>query len=325
MRSDVRVLPAAFLERLRRVVPASRWDAIVNTFTQPKPTTFRVNTLKASAPDVRQRLTAHGLLVEPVPWYRDAFLVRRGSLRELQDTALYRSGAIYVQSLSSMLPPLVLDPQPGETVLDLTAAPGSKTTQIACLMRGEGRIVANDNHRIRGYKLRANIAQQGARNVEVTLRDGGSFGRQQPEAFDRVLVDAPCSAEGRFLVHEPGSFRYWKPRKIAEMARKQRRLLVSAIQAVRPGGVVVYSTCTFAPEENEAVIDWALTTGVRHLSRFERCLTPVEVETVALDCPNRLAGLTSWDGAAFHPSLARAVRIAPTALMEGFFIARLRK
>lgn len=315
MRSEARVLPPIFLDRLRRILPASQRDAVVNTFTQPKPTTFRANTLKASAPDVRQRLTEEGFLLETVPWCPEAFVLRRGGLRELQETELYRSGAIYVQSLSSMLPPLVLDPQPGETVLDLTAAPGSKTTQLACLMRGEGRLVANDNNRVRFYKLQANVAKQGAGNVELTLRHGESFGKQQPDAFDRVLVDVPCSAEGQFLTQEPSSFLYWKPWKVAEMARKQRRLLLSALQALHSGGVAVYSTCTFAPEENEAVVAWAL----------EACGGAAELEPMSLGVPNRMAGLRAWEGRAFPPSLARAVRVLPTPLMEGFFIARLRK
>ena len=308
-------LPEPFLERLRCIVPASQWSSITQTFTEPKPTTFRVNTLKATVPAIRDQLTEAGLHLEPVPWYCDAFILRRGRLRELQETVAYRDGAIYVQSLSSMLPALVLDPQPGEAVLDLTAAPGSKTTQIACLMQHQGRITANDNNKIRFYKLRANVIQQGVGDIELTLQHGETFGTRRPNAFDRVLVDAPCSAEGRFLLSEPKSYRFWRPGKIHEMARKQRRLLRSAIEAVRPGGVVVYSTCTFAPEENEGVIDWALA----------QCGDAIEVGLFTLGVSNAQPGLTQWEGASFHPSLRNTRRILPTDAMEGFFIARLRK
>lgn len=315
MRSELRVLPQQFLERLRRIIPSQRFDAVANTFTEPPPTTFRVNTLKATAARIREELQHAGFHAEPVPWYRDAFVLRRGTLRDLQETQAYRRGALYVQSLSSMLPALILDPQPGEAVLDLTAAPGSKTTQMACLMRGEGRLVANDNNKVRFYRLKANVELQGARNVELSLRYGETFGKTHAGVFDRVLLDAPCSAEGRFQVREPASYRYWKPGKIKEMAGKQKRLLASALQAVKPGGIVVYSTCTFAPEENEGVLSWAL-------GRFKD-----EVEVLETPSPvtNWMAGLLAWQGQVFPLSARRALRILPTKEMEGFVIARLRR
>lgn len=315
MQSELLVLPELFLDRLRTILPAAQWDPLVKTFTQPKPTTFRVNTLTVTVEAARERLADAGFHVERVPWYREAFILRRGTLRELQETALYRTGAIYVQRLSSLLSPLVLDPQAGESILDIAAAPGSKTTQMACLMRGEGRIVAVDNNRVRCYKLRANVEQQAARNVEVVWSFGEAYARRHPGAFDRVLADVPCTAEGRFLTSEPKSHRYWKPGKIREMVRKQKRLLAAAIMALRPGGSLVYSTCTFAPEENEGMLQWAL----------ERFAGLVALEPVALDCPNVMPGLTAWEGMAFHPSLRHARRVLPTEHMEGFFIARLRK
>ncbi|MBI2093707.1 MAG: RsmB/NOP family class I SAM-dependent RNA methyltransferase [Candidatus Omnitrophica bacterium] len=315
MRSELRQLPELFLERLRHVVPSSGWNSVTHSFIEAKPTTFRVNTLVASIEPIRQALSEAGFLTERVNWYPDAMILRRGRLRDLQTLELYRDGKIYVQSLSSMLPPLILDPQPGETVLDIAAAPGSKTTQIACLMKAQGRLIANDNNRIRFFKLKANVSQQKALNVELSLRYGETIGRSLPESFDRVLVDAPCSSEGRFLASEPASYRYWKPMKIKEMAHKQKRLLFSAISALKPGGLLVYSTCTFAPEENEAVLHWAL----------ERFAEMIEIEPFPLGFSNHLPGLTQWEGVRYHPTLSRARRILPTDEMEGFFIARLRK
>ena len=161
----------------------------------------------------------------------------------------------------------------------------------------------------------ATVQLQGAANVETTLRYGEAFGREQPEGFDRVLADVPCSTEGRFDVSEPSSYTYWKPSKVKEMARKQKRLIYSAVAALKPGGVLVYSTCTFAPEENEAVVDWALKkfAGARAL------------EPVSLGFTNHLPGLAAWEKRAFDPSMKLARRILPTEDMEGFFIARLRK
>ncbi len=315
MRETPQSLPAAFLERLQRLMPPDRWDVVRATFDAPKPTTFRVNTLKAAPAEVHAELSATGFVLEAVPWYPDARLIRHGALRHLQETPAYREGRIYVQSLSSMLPPLALDPQPGESVLDLTAAPGGKTTQLACLMRGQGRLVANDNNRVRFFKLRANVLQQGVPDIELSLRPGEAFGRHRPDTFDRVLLDAPCSTEGRFCAADPKSYGYWTPRKIHEMAGKQRSLLRAAAQSARPGGRVVYSTCTFAPEENEAVVDWVLQSGG----------IPMELEAVTVPVPSAMPGLTAWEDASYQPALSRTVRVLPTAELEGFFIASLRK
>lgn len=315
MRSEIKVLPEAFLNRLRAIVPPQKWDATANTFSETKPTTFRVNTLKTNARTVRETLEQNGFRLEPASWYPDAFILRSGRLRELQELDLYRRGEIYVQALSSMVPVMVLGPKPGETILDLTAAPGSKTAQMACLMKGEGKIVANDNNKIRFFKLKANMELQGASNVALSLRHGESFGREHPEQFDRVLLDAPCSAEGRFDVHEPASYRYWKPGKIREMARKQRRLLFSALEALKPGGILVYSTCTFAPEENEEIMDWVL----------RKFVGGIGLEKVTLPFPNQAAGLSAWEGRPFDPAVKQTVRILPNHQMEGFFIAKVRK
>ncbi|MBI1977201.1 MAG: RsmB/NOP family class I SAM-dependent RNA methyltransferase, partial [Candidatus Omnitrophica bacterium] len=288
MRSEVQKLPELFLKRLAQVVPRHKFDSIANTFTERKPTTFRVNTLKVEAQFIaplQQRLEHQRFRLEKVSWYSDAFVVHRGTQRELEKTEAYLKGELYIQNLSSMIPPLVLKPEPGECVLDLTAAPGSKTTQISAMMippptfsadggsfeerrpfgpkvgggmNGEGEVLAVENDPIRFEKLRANILLQGARNVTVVLEDGERIGKKYPGRFDRVLLDAPCSAEGRFLTSEPSSYRYWKLEKVTAVSKIQKKLIHSALLALKPGGILVYSTCTFAPEENEAVVNEVL-------------------------------------------------------------------
>lgn len=315
MRAEVRNLPEVFLDRLQRIVPSTQWDEIANAFAIPKPATFRTNTLKIDPARLREKLEHEGFGVEPVAWYREAFILRRGTLRELQKTSAYNQGEFYVQALSSMIPPLVLNPRPEEPILDLTAAPGSKTTQIACLMKGQGRIVANDNNRPRFFLLKANVEAQGASNVQLALQYGESFGKRFPGEFDRVLLDAPCSAEGRFQVREPKSYAYWKPLKIREMVRKQKKLFFSAFNALRPGGILVYSTCTFAPEENEGVLAWAL-------AKFGSAM---DLEPIELRLTNQMPGLSRWEKETFAPVIRRSIRILPTPLMEGFFLARIRK
>lgn len=308
------VLPAAFLERLRRIIPAEQWEPVCASFEVPKPTTFRANTLKGEPEALRAELEAAGFIVEPVAWCPSAFILRSRRLADLQETAAYREGRLYVQSLSSLLPVLVLDPQPGEQVLDLAAAPGSKTTQIACLMRGQGRLVANDANRVRFYKLQANVRQQGASNVELSRQYGERIGAAHPGAFNRVLVDAPCGTEGRFYTGRASSYNYWRPRKIHEMVVKQRRLLRAGWDALRPGGVLVYSTCTFAPEENEGVVNWLL-----------REVPEVVIELAALPVGGAAPGLLTWERWVYDARVAQTRRVLPTPEREAFFVAKLRK
>ncbi|HMB91468.1 MAG TPA: RsmB/NOP family class I SAM-dependent RNA methyltransferase [Rhodothermales bacterium] len=308
-------LPAEFLERLRAIVPSERYDDVLATFAAPQATSFRVNTLRAERAAVVQALEAEGLHLHVVDWKEDAFWVAPEERAALLASAAFKQQHIYVQNLSSMIPPLVLDAQPGERVLDLAAAPGSKTLQLACAMHDEGELAAVEVVKGRFFKLRNNLAAQGADNVRTFLQDGTRVWRYRPEYFDRVLLDAPCSTEGRFRADEPETFAYWSPRKIKEMARKQRRLLYSAVQCLRPGGVLVYSTCSFAPEENEAILN-------KTLRKFGDA---IHLEPLGLDLDNLLPPLGEWKGKRFKLDLSHARRLLPTPTMEGFFIAKIRK
>ncbi|HNV85704.1 MAG TPA: RsmB/NOP family class I SAM-dependent RNA methyltransferase [Candidatus Omnitrophota bacterium] len=308
-------LPPLFIERLGKIFPEADAGGLIETFSFARPVSFRVNTLKTSAEALIPELSRAGLSTQKVSWCPEVYILPRKDLRALQETRAYREGELYVQSLSSLIPVLALSPSPGDNVLDLAAAPGSKTTQIACMMKGTGHLAANDNNRGRFFKLKNTVELQGAENVEFSCKPGECFGKQFPDRFDKVLVDAQCSSEGRFRAGDEASWKFWKPAKIREMSRKQKKLLLSGLSALKPGGSLVYSTCTFAPEENEAVLDWA----VRKLAgRAEIC----EIE---FPVPNRTPGLSEWEGKAFHPSVKNAVRIFPDREMEGFFIAKVAK
>lgn len=310
------VLPAAFLERLRQIIPAGDYEQVLASFGAPRAVGFRVNTLRAEPAGAIAELRAAGLHPEPVEGLPEGYIVPPAERDALLASAACASGAIYVQDLSSQLTVAVLDPQPGERVLDLCAAPGSKTGQIAARMQGEGEIAAVEVSRARFFKLRANLEAQGASGVRTFHRDGTTVWRHRPEYFDRILVDAPCSTEGRFRLDDPDSYRYWQPRKAREMARKQGRLLWSAVQSLRPGGTLVYSTCTFAPEENEGVLS-------RLLDQFKGAL---EVEPLRLPSFSRVQPpLAAWGKQAFSSEVSGAARLMPSDTNEAFFVARLRK
>ena len=308
-------LPKDFLDRLASIIPQEYWLQVRNSFEKIKPVTFRVNRLKAQPESVMNELQGQGFSLQPVAWNQEAFILKQGTQRELQDTPAYREGRIYLQELSSMVPVLLLDPQPGETVLDMAAAPGSKTTQIAALMQNRGKLFANDPSRSRFFKLKANLEAQGVQNAVLSQKPGEKFSRSHPEFFDLILLDTPCSGEGRFHRAEPESFCEWKLSKIKSLVPRQKMLFYSAFQALKPGGVLVYSTCTFAPEENEGILDWAL----------EKFGDRLSIEEIKLPFSNQMSGLAGWKKKIYPPEVRNAVRILPDEMMEGFFVAKIKK
>ena len=225
-----------------------------------------------------------------------------------------RDGWLYPMNPSSLLAVEALAPRPGEEVLDLAAAPGGKTVALAARMRNSGRIAAVEAVKGRFHRLRANLERCGVANAQLYLADGRAIGRKVPERFDRVLLDAPCSSEARMRLDDPGTHAHWKPRKIREASAKQAALLRSAYRALKPGGVLVYCTCTFAPEENERVVD-----------RLLRSEPGAEPESLHFAGVPHTAGLTGWRGQACDSRLERAVRVLPDDLWDGLFVCRLRK
>lgn len=308
-------LPPLFLEKLSEFIPKDKLDSVLASFETPKPVSFRVNTLKAKTEDVVRELSGLGFDIEQIVWYKEAFLLQNKSQSELLQTDIYKKGLIYIQNLSSMIPPLVLDPKPDEHILDLAAAPGSKTTQIATLMQNCGEIIANDVSRARLYKLSEVLKHQGVNIARTILADGKKLWQKDPEYFDRTLLDAPCTMEGRFLTSDPKTYEDWKQKKVKLLATLQGYLLRSAIAATHVEGTIVYSTCTLSPEENEGVIDWILQ---REKDTIE--LEAIEIPGLAFD-----PGITSWEKRTYDEKVSLCARIYPSKEMEGFFIAKIKK
>ncbi len=299
-----RRLPAEFVEGLYDLFPQSAAERILKGMGERRSTTFRANTLKATGTEVLRFLHERHIKYRRPPWYADAFVLAEGDERDVEEWDLYRDGRIYVQGLSSMVPALVLAPRPGDRVLDIAAAPGSKTTQMAAMMENRGTILAVEPNAIRAERLAYNTRLQSCSIVEVHRGRGEKMGSEQPEAFDRVLIDAPCSGEGRFTASEPRTWRSWSKRAVTDGARLQRRLLDSGIRALKPGGVLVYSTCTLNADENEAIVAGAL-------ASFS-----VSLDTIQIRVAGALPGLRG---------LEKAVRILPDRDHEGFFVCRMRK
>ncbi|MEM1115422.1 MAG: RsmB/NOP family class I SAM-dependent RNA methyltransferase [Bacteroidota bacterium] len=313
-------LPDAFLSRLADIVPADRLDAVLASFEAPPATSFRVNTLLRPEADVIADLRDETVPVQEVEGVAGAYFVAPEDRAALLASRPYADDHVYVQNASSQLPPHVLGVRAGDRVLDLCAAPGSKTGQLSAMAGEGGEVTAVEKVRPRFYKLKANVYAQGATNVLPWLGNGAAYWRREPEAFDRVLVDAPCSTEGRFRTHDPETTAYWSPRKIREMRSKQVKLLWAGVQTLKVGGTLVYSTCTFAPEENEAVVAKVLATFGDALEVVGTGL-PASGPVAASAVP----GLTSWKSRDFPEALAHTRRVLPTPLLEGFFVAKLVK
>ena len=307
-------LPEEFAQRLQQIIPSERFADCWTSFTRPMATSFRINSLRGRTEDVAAELTQAGFDLLPPAWNADAFSVPDDQRRALTESAACAEGRIYIQNPSSMIPPLALDPQPGEEVLDRAAAPGGKTLHMAALMENRGRIGAVEVVRNRFFRLRSTQQRGNAQIVQTYMKDGTRVWRQCPERFDRVLLDAPCSGEGLFQTDQPQTFAYWGKKKRAEMVRKQRRLLYSAVRSLKPGGTLVYSTCTFAPEENEAVVQHAL-------EQFGDALAVRDIELHETRC-SRVSRVA---GGGVCPPLRAARRIVPDGVMEGFFICKLYK
>ncbi len=298
------------LERYRPLV--DDWPALLETLERPLPLCVWTNRERVEVRGLEELLRAEGFEPRPLGWRPGAFRVERE--RGLGTRWWYLAGLAHCQEEASLLPVAVLDPRPGERVLDLCAAPGGKTAMIALALGNRGTVVANDVQADRIRALRGTLDRLGLVNVTVTRADGCNYPREAGR-FDKVLVDAPCSAEGTLRK------RAWLgstgPAASRECAGRQRALLRKAVQLCRPGGRIVYSTCTFAPEENEAVVDATL----------RECAAD-DLRVVAVELPGLITGggVDRWNGTRFDPGVRCALRLWPQHNdTGGFFVALLDK
>jgi len=314
-------LPEKLLDRLNFIFGQSNAQKILTTF-KARQTTFRVNTIKNKRDEVLQILQQKGFKVKRVPWLADAFILENKSQSELMKTDLFLDGKIYLQSLASMVPVIVLDPKAGEKVLDLTSAPGSKTSQIAMMMDKKGELIANEIDQIRFEKLAHNMKLLGVEDdekddwdFELVNEDGIKIFEKYSNYFDKVLLDAPCSAEARIDLADRRSYSYWNEKNIKDHAFLQKKLLFSAWTCLKPGGTLVYSTCTFAPEENESQIVWLK----------EKFGGEMQIEKIEINSLEKSRNLSEWKDIKFDKEINKCCRILPDKYIEGFFVVKIKK
>lgn len=293
-------IPAFLTERLTAQYGEETARRIAAGFEARRKTTLRVNRLKAEPARIAAALADAGISTRRVPWSEDALVLEGAGEDAVAALPMFENGEIYMQSLSSMIPPLVLGAQAGENVLDMAAAPGGKTTQIAALTGGGALITACERNKMRAERLSYNVKKQGASRVTVMNMDA----RQLDDffAFDRVLLDAPCSGSGTVTEGSRGQFsREYLDRTV----KMQKTLLDKAIRLLKPGHELVYSTCSVLREENEEVVAAALKKGGVQL---------VPIDTAA------------FDGVPLLPTdMPGVMCVCPDEWYEGFFVAKMKK
>ncbi len=281
---------ALFINKITHLFPAN-YEKILGFMEQPLSVTFRINNLEQNKELVLSGLENLGYKIGVGPLPNSFVVLSSPPQKKLSETDFVNNGQVYIQALSSMLPVLELDPKPQDTILDLCAAPGSKTSQIANLIHDQADITAVDNNRARIFRLENNLKTQGFKNVQVLYANASGLDKNFPNFcnhFDKVLLDAPCSNEGNIHLNEPKTLKYWNPKLPKKISKLQKKLIFSSINMLKPGGTLVYSTCTFSREENEEVVDWAL-------KKFPQM------------------------------QLVNQKRVEPDGLFTGFFIAKLSK
>ncbi len=306
---ELRVKPE-FETKYRKIL-GDEYDTFVEFMKGRIPKTIRANTLKVNSKSLCERLVNRGWELRKVPWFDSGFVVEKAG-EDMTKSPEHYLGYFYMQESASMVPPLVLNPEGDDVVLDMAAAPGSKTTQMAQMMGNTGLIVANDMNVQRLKALRGNIQKMGVTNTVVTSSDMVRFSTGNIK-FKKILLDAPCSASGN-IVTTWRVMDEWSEKTVTKMGRYQKRLIAAAAKCLDDDGVLVYSTCSMEPEEDEEVVDFA----VRELG--------MRVEKSKVDGLKSRSGLTDYGGKSFDESVSGCIRLFPHDNgTEGFFVCRLTK
>lgn len=305
-------LKPAFEERYRKLL-GKNFDEYCKYSFSFLTRSIRVNTLKASIASVKENLEAQGWKLEQIPFCREGFWVEHETGRlDIGNAPGHALGFFYVQEAASMIPPIVLDPRPGDLVLDMCASPGSKTTQIAQYMENKGLLISNDFTTDRMKALGLNIQRMGITNAVITKMYGQWFAKKKM-LFDKILVDAPCSGTGT-IRKSLKTITIWNPTMIERLASTQKKLLEGAFGILRPGGTLVYSTCSTEPLENEGVISDLLENN-----------RDAKIEEINLDL-KRSEPFKEFEGARFNEEVKKCLRLWPQDNdTEGFFVTKIKK
>lgn len=315
-------LPDGFTERMKRWL-GDEYPAFRASYEKPRRASLRINTLRLNGTDEEQLRALLPFLTERVPFASDGWYYAEESSIRPGKHPYHEAGVYYIQEASAMIPASLCPPRPGDRVLDLCAAPGGKATQLACALHDQGILVANEIHPGRASVLSRNVERMGIPNALVLNMEPQALAERFRGFFDRIVVDAPCSGEGMFR-KEPQAAAMWSPKNIAQCAARQADILRAAARMLAPGGTITYSTCTFAPEEDEG----SILSFLREHPDFDTVPTESPEILTCLADGQLDSGKPDWvpGGTDYADSLRRTIRLFPHhADGEGHFAAILRR
>lgn len=296
-------IPEFFKENLMKNYKEDELKKIIEGYTKQRKTTLRINTTKTTLNDVKTILKNKGIIYNEVSWYRNALIIENATEIEIKKLDIYEKGEIYLQSLSSMIPPIIVNPKVCENILDMTAAPGGKTTQMANLSDNKAMITACEKNKIRADRLRYNLEKQGANHVNVMLEDARKL--SDFFSFDKILLDAPCSGSGTLNLNDENIEKYFTKELVDRSVKTQKELLTKAAKIVKKGGEIIYSTCSILKEENEEVV--------------KEVIEKENLEIIPIDM------LLFKDVSLLSTKIEGTMCVLPNELYEGFFVAKLKK
>lgn len=296
-------IPEFLYKKLLNQYGENLTNQIVEGYSKNRPVTLRVNRLKNSIENIKSLFISIGYSIKEVEWYEDALIIENITENEIRQLDIYKNGEIYLQSLSSMMPVVVLNPLAEENILDMAAAPGGKTTQISSETGDKSFITACEKNKIRADRLKYNIEKQGARKITVLMQDARNL--DDYFSFDKILLDAPCSGSGTINLNDEKLEKIFTEDLITRSVKTQFELLKKAISVLKSGHEMIYSTCSILKEENEENISKILKSG--------------KVEIVPID-------KDIFKGIPILPVTQNGtICVCPDGLYEGFFIAKIRK
>ena len=276
---------------------------IIEGYYAERKLTFRVNTIKSNKEKITKFLDENNIEYKTVSWYEDVFIVEKSEESVIRGSEIYENGEIYIQSLSSMIPPLIVEPKDGENILDMTAAPGGKTTEIYALSGGKANITACEKNKIRAERLKYNIEKQGATRIGLLMQDARRL--DSFFMFDKILLDAPCSGSGTLDLNDEKVIQGFTEELVNRSIKTQKELIDKSLKHIKVGKEMVYSTCSILKEENEAYLTELVKKGI------------IEIIPIDLDYFSEIPVLPV--------DLEGTLCVCPTEYYEGFYVAKIKK
>ena len=301
--SEISKLPSFLIDELNKQYGEEISNKILDGYIESKVVSLRVNTLRTTVHEVCQGLIKNNIEFEEGSWSDVALVIEKASEEELRKLSIYEEGKIYLQSLSSLLPPIIMNPKENTDILDMTAAPGGKTTQIAALTNNNANITACEMNNIRIEKLKYNIKKQGTTSVIVMQTDSRNL--SDYFAFDQILLDAPCSGSGTIDLNDERTYKNFTEKLVEKSTKSQYALLKKAVKILKPGHEMIYSTCSILAKENEDILN-------KVIKEQNAEIIPIEFKGIE-DIPK------------LPTKIKGTLCVCPNKYYEGFFVAKIRK